>query len=590
MTNELVGISFCSGNAACYIDIIDNPEWGNILLFLRNLFENEFKLLIAQNISYDLKVLGKYNIKPSKDCKLFDTLTAAHLIDENSPKNLKFLAKKYLNKDLKSWEEVVKFGYHSQTFYDYGITDAECAYELFGIFSTLLKSQGLKDLFTDIEMPFQRVKIDLETNGVLVDREKLIELENELRNVLYDLQIKMCESVNIEYAKQMRFDGGEDLLTGINFNSSQQLVKLITKKLGLKITEKTDKGNPSVSDDSLKNLKGKHEFIVLLRAYKKATKLQTSFTTPFPKFIDEDDRIRCNYSNTVAVTGRVTSSKPNLLQLPRKSDEVVIPFEFRSCFVAPIGKKIVVCDYAGQELCWLAEVTQDKNLINDIKKGVDIHLAVANEIFKLRIPQDCLIKTTPYGYSVVREQYKEKRHRAKNGVVFPVIYGKTAYGIAKEFGISQKEAESWLDGLFSLYPDVKKSIAACHKQIDETGEVINWFGRIRRLLSESSTDKSDKYRAYRQGFNFLVQGPSAEQMKKAATSVRNLFNAWNKSSDNWGAKIIIMVYDELVYEINEKYADVSIDFVKDCMQDAVKISVPFTVDSGVGQNYASAKN
>jgi len=323
--------------------------------------------------------------------------------------------------------------------------------------------------------------------------------------------------------------------------------------------------------------KRKLDFIETLLAYKVATKLHTSFVEPFPKFIDSDGRIRCSWHNTVTVTGRVTGSKPNLLQLPRKQDNVMLPFEFRSCFVAPKGKKIVVCDYAGQELCWLGEVTQDQNLINDIKQGVDIHLAVANRIFELKIPKQSLI-TNNSDYPEFRKKYKDLRYRAKNGVVFPVIYGKTAYGIAKDFGISEKEAEGWLDGLFSLYPDVKKSIAACHKQIDETGEVVDWFGRKRRL------DKSlGKYRRYRQGFNFLIQSPSASQIKKASTEVRNLL------IPSRSAKIILMIYDELVYEIDEKFAESSALLAKHTMENCVKTSVPFTVDLGIGDNYASAK-
>ena len=581
LTLDLVGISFSIGNDSCYIDIIDNPEYQNILAFLRNLFEQEFKFLIAHNMSFDLKVLSKHNIFPHPKCKLFCTQTAAHLIDENLPKNLNFLVKKYFHIDLKTWEEVKQHGWHSQAFYAYGATDAYYAYELYKIQHPILKLENLDDLFFDIEMPFQKVKIDLETNGILIDRDKLKQLEKELKQMIWNLKIDMCESADIGFFEQghLEFDKDEkELITELNFNSSQQLVMMITKKLKLKITEETDKGNPSVGEASLKKLRGKHPFIDILRKYKKAIKLYNGFVKPFPNFIQSDERIRCNWHTTVAVTGRVLASKPNLLQLPRKQDEVEIPFEFRSCFIPPEGKKIVVADYAGQELCWLGEVTGDENLINSIIAKKDLHLTTANTIFKLDIPDECLYTDNP-DYMEYRTKYKEQRHIGKNGVNFPLIYGKTAYGIAKEFQISKKEAQGWLDGFFSLYPDVRKSIAECHKEIDENGQVVDWFGRVRRL------DASSIYRAYRQGFNFLVQSPSASQMKIATTQVRSFFDL----HQIWDAKILLMIYDELVYEVDESWVKDSVIEVESIMRDCIKTKVPFTIDIGFGDNYANAK-
>jgi len=593
LTQELVGISFCFNTNSCYIDIIDNPEKEGILDFLRNFFKyKKIDMLIGHNISYDLKVLGKYNIYPHPDCKLFCTQTAAHLINENLPKNLTFLAGKYLSINLKSWNKVKMYGWHSQEFYNYGTEDAESTYKLFQIQYPLLKLQNLTDLFFNVEMPFLKVKIDLETHGILIDKEKLDELKQEMIKIISDLKIKMCDAGDIEYWVETNLMGQKEMIISFNFNSSQQLVNLITNKLNLEIKEQTDNGNPSTSEKSLKQINGQHPFIDLLLQYKKATKLSNAFVEPFHKFIDSDGRIRCSWQNTIAVTGRIICSNPNLLQLPRKNDLIEIPYEFRSCFIAPKGKKIVSMDYVGQELCWLAEVTQDQNLINTIKEGKDLHLTTAKTVFNLDIPDECLKINHP-DYPMFKKKYKKQRHIGKNGINFPLIYGKSSYGIAKDFNITEEEAKRWIDSFFSLYPDVKKSIAACHKQIDETGEVTDWFGRKRRLLSdfptETSTDISNKYRAYRQGFNFLVQSPSASQMKLAATNVKNLFDAWNKSNDNWEAKTILMIYDELVYEINEEYAEVSADFVRDEMEDCVKTSVPFTIEAGIGQNYAETK-
>jgi len=581
LTQEIVGISFSTGLQTCYIDLIDNPEKPQILSFLKDLFSQKISLLIAQNVSYDLKVLKKYGIKLHPETKLFCTQIAAHLIDENLPKNLNFLVEKYFHIVLKKWNDVKTNGFHSQVFYNYGMDDAYYAFELYKVQYPLLQNNNLLDLFFNVEMPFQYVKVDLETNGILIDKEKLNQLQLELKQIIWDLKIKMAQEAGIEYFINTDLLGEKELMININFNSSQQLVSFITNKLGLKIETKTDAGNLSVGKESLKKLKGQHPFIELLRAYNSAETLYNSYVLPFPEYIGSDGRVRCNWHSTVAVTGRVTASKPGLAKLPRANDDIQIPFEFRSCFIAPEGKKIVVGDYAGQELCWLGEVTQDKNLINDIKNGVDIHLAVAKRIFDLNFHSDCLIKNNPE-YPEIKTIYKKERYRAKNGVVFPVIYGKTAYGIAKEFGISKEEAKSWMDGLFSLYPDIKKSIAACHRQIDETGEVVNWFGRIRRFGLR--LDSSDKYRAYRQGFNFLIQGPSAEGIKKAATRIKNY-----TENRNWNVKIILMVYDELVLEVDEWAAELLAESMKWIMENCIKTSVLFTVDYGIGDSYASAK-
>jgi len=578
LTLELVGISFCAPPFVCYIDLWENEEASQILDYLRELFAKEFDVLIGQNISYDLKVIDKYGIFPKEDAVFFDTQVAAHLLNENEPKKLSYLSDRYLDKPMKEWSDVKELGYHSQEFYEYGMNDAKVANDLFRMFYPLLRMNNLLDIFTKVEMPFQRVKVELETHGILIDRDKLPELQEQLLSILNQLQVDMCESAGIEYYYQQNMFDNDTLITDINFGSSPQLVDLIQNKLGLKITVFTDKENPSVGKESLKKLKGQHPFIDLLSTYKKATKLNNSFVATFPDFIDKDDRIRCNWHNTNAVTGRIIATKPNLLQLPRDKAQLDIPFDFRSCFIAPTGKLIVSADYAGQELCWLGEVTGDKNLIRAIKDRKDLHLTTANTIFKLGIPE-CYLYTDHPDYPDIKKKYKDKRYIGKNGVNFPLIYGKTSYGISQEFNISREEAEGWIGGFFSLYPDVKKRIAECHHQIDETAQVVDWFGRIRRL------DVSDLNGAYRQGFNFLIQSPSASQIKLAATAVHNLF----QENPEWDAKFILVIYDELVYEVNEDFAEESANLVVQTMENVVKTRVPFTVEFGIGKSYGESK-
>lgn len=582
MTQELVGVSFCYDNEVCYVDLYESPYFNQLIETIQCHFPS-FKMLIGHNISYDLKVFKKYNILPNSSCIFFCTQVAAHLLDENNPKNINYLAKKHFGMDLGKWEKVREFGYHSQKFYDYGLMDAYVAYKLFLLQHTLLELEGLSDLFFDIEMKFIPIKVGLESEGFFVDQDRMHSLQIQLKGMLDRIQINLCEIADVDYYYQDNFMEGQKLTTGVNFNSSKQLAKLI-KKLGIKIKNKTPGGEPSTSAESLREIKNEHPFIPLLLKYKTLQKLYNTYVFPFPSYIDIDGRIRCNWQNTVAVTGRVTTSKPNLLNLPRKGVDlsdlgVEENFDFRSCFAAPDGKVLVCCDYSGQELCWLGEVSNDPILIKAIADGKDLHLTTANIIFTLNIPDDCLYKSHPK-FHYYKEKFAKERYAGKNGVNFPLIYGKTEFGIAKDFNITKKEAGHWLNGFFQLYPDVKKSIAACHNEVDRMGEVVNWFGRKRRF-----PNKSDIERCYRQSFNFLVQGPSAEQIKLAAIGVQDCFN----QHPEWDAKIVLVVYDEIVYEINEDFYEQSIPLVRSIMENCVKTKVPFTVDVGVGQNYGEAK-
>lgn len=580
MSNELVGMSFCSGTTICYIDIIDNPEKDNILSFIRNLFEEEFTYLIAHNIPFDLKLLSKYNIHPKEDATLFCTQTAAHLVDETAPKNLNDLVARYYRVNLGTWEEASKNGYHSDKFYQYGMDDAKYAYLLHKVLLPKLKVDGCEYLYFNIEGPFQRVIVDLEKDGVLISKDKLAKLQEELNLILFKLQIDLCESAGIDYVIQPHlYDDEREIIPAVNFNSSKQVAKVIQDTLGIEITEKTKKGAPSVNKESLKSLKGLHKFIDILRIYNLSSTLNDSYVSKFGNYICDDGRVRCNWNNTIAVTGRLTASKPGLAKLPRKDADIKIPFEFRSCFIPPKGKKIVCADFAGQEICWLGEVTKDENLINAIKNKKDLHLTTAKKIFDLPIPDQCLY-TDHHDYEKFKKKYKEQRHIGKNAINFPLIYGKTAFGISRTFNIPEKEAQKWLDSFFELYPDVKRTIDKCHRKVDKDKSVRDWFGRVRRF-----DEDVNKYEAYRQSFNFLIQAPSASQLKKASIAVRNLF----RNKPEWDAKIVLMIYDEIVYEIKEEYAEESKYLVKELMENAIETNVPFTVEIGIGDNYAEAK-
>lgn len=572
---QIVGISFCNGESACYIDLYENPEYLNIVRFLQRKFKFDIKKLIAHNIPFDLKVIYQQLFVFLVTDQIFCTQTAAHLINENEPKGLKYLAHKYLNiplKDIKKWDEV-NSDYHSEEFYKYALNDVIWTWQLHEIFDKELVWQGLDKLFFDIEMPFQFVLRDLAIDGVLVDQNKIADFNKELQQIIFDLQLKMVKSAGLKYGIQCNlFDGSKEILTK-NFNSSNQLVDIITKNIGLDITEETPTGKLSVGKLSMLKLKGKHEFIDLLDKYKKAKKLLNGFIEPLPDYICKDGRVRTSFNNTVAVTGRLSSSKPNLQQLPKSNK----PIDFRSCFIAPKGKQLIVADYIGQELRVLAEVSKDENLIKAFENNYDLHLRTANNIFQLNIPDSYLVDSY-IGYKELRKKFDEQRDIGKNGVNYPIVYGKTDRGLALDFNISVEKAQKWLAGFHNLYPDVKKAMNQTKGEVIYQKGVRHGLGRKRRFIDISN-------KAFRQAFNFMIQGFCADLFRLAAIKVREL----SLKNLDWGLKLVLLVHDEIVMECNERYVKRAIPKIKEAMEGAVKICVDLPVDIGVGGNYSEAK-
>jgi len=577
---QIVGISFCNGESACYIDLYQNADTEIIQAFLSRKFKNDIKKLIAHNIPFDLKVLDncldfgfEYRIEVTN--QIFCTQTAAHLINENEPKNLKYLAHKYLNipeNEIKQWEQV-NSDFHSEEFYKYALNDPIWTWQLYKIFDKELRWQSLDDLFFKVEMPFQFVLRDLEINGVLVDQSRIIECKKELQKVLFDLKLKLINAAGLKYGIQCNlFDGSKEILTA-NLNSPKQLTNIITKRLGLEITEKTPGGKLSVGKLSMLKLKGKHEFIDLLDKYKKARKLYDAFVEPFPNHICKDGRVRTSFHNTVAVTGRLSSSNPNLQQLPKSNE----PIDIRSCFVAPKGKKLIVTDYSGQELRGLAEVSEDENLIKAFEKGYDLHLRTANNIFNLAIPDSSLV-STHREYTKLKEKYDKERHIGKNGVNFPICYGKTTYGLALDFNISEEEAQKWINGFLNLYPDVRKAMAKTKKQVIYQKEVRHGLGRKRRFIDITN-------KAFRQAFNFLIQGLCSDILRIATVRLRQLF----LDNPEWDAKLVLLVHDEVISEVKDQYVEIAAKRIKETMEGAYQMVVDLPVEIGIGQNYSESK-
>lgn len=574
---KLNGLSVCNGEEACYFDI-SNLELSSVSIYLRQLFLS-FEKLIAHNIPYDLKVLNRFNIVSPKEIthKIFDTMTAAHLIDENGPKGLKDLVLVHgiaKNNEVKTWKQISKYSTSSKEFYDYAINDAIWTWQLHEIFGVKLKQQNLLDLFFTIEMPFQFVLVEMESNGITLDLEKIQELRKRMFALKIEYESKMLKLLGLQHTIQQTLFGDSEYISPVNFNSSPQLIKII-EGFGLTLPFLTKTEQKSVDKATLLYLSGQHLFIDLLKDYRTVEKLLNGFLDKLPNHICLDGRIRASFNNTGTATGRLSSNDPNMQQLPKNKKSVGA--NIRECFIASPGKKIIVGDYSGQELRVLTEVTQDSNLIKCFLKGGDIHLATTNKVLKLGIPNEALFDSHK-DYESYKLKFKTERDSIKNKVVFPIVYGTTAIGVSKSLGISETKAQNYIDGFFELYPRVKKVWFDTVKQVKTYNYVKNLVGRKRRFTEITGY-------AFRQAFNFKVQGFSADMIRLASILILGEII----KHPEWGMDFLLIVHDEVVLEANEQFAEEAKKLIKHCMETAVKFCIPVVADVGVGFNYADGK-
>jgi len=421
--------------------------------------------------------------------------------------------------------------------------------------------------------------MDMKINGALIDQNAIKGLRAKLQAIIDKLEIAMYEAGNISY-----ICGGVDgqthnMVSNINLNSPAQLSELLLS-LGVKLTEKTKpsklypKGQYSTKKVVLESVRNQHEFVGLLLDYRKAISLMNKFLKPLPEFVQEDGRIRTNFHNTVAVTGRLSSSKPNLQQLPKDNTG---PLPLRQVIIAPPGRKLICSDYSGQELRVLAHVSKDPTMIQAFKDKLDVHLMVANIFFDLGIPQEALLTTHP-DFKMYRKKFKAERDKIK-AVNFGLAYGKGAYGFSKDWNISQDEAQQFIDDYFNRFSKIKESIDKCTNELQHHKQVRTILGRVRRF------DYVTK-RAIRQAYNFLIQSPSADMMKAAAGDVRKLCLQYPE----WDCRLVLSVHDELVFEVKKIYAEEAAKEIKYTMEQAIKLCIPLTIDIGVGDNYGQAKS
>lgn len=577
---KLTGISLSDGNTTLYIPIGLGGDDKTKISIVGNYLLN-CKRLVAHNWVFDAAVFYKYGIDLS-GIKRFDTMIAHHLIDENDRHGLKHLVRTVLNKEVSDFDS--KLSHYDKRFYEYALDDSINTWLLYKEFLPIIQNETFKNLFFNIEMPFQNVLLEMKVEGVLIDQKKLLVQRKKLQSEILRLQTELYDILGERYTIQMSIAGDSStVVSNLNLNSGQQLAEIIYKRLGLEVKEWTKGGSPGTGVEALKHHK-EHPFIQALLKYKIASKLYNAFISErgqIQRNLEIDGKVRTDFKDTGAKTGRLSSSNPNIQQLPKPKE--YSPVKARELFIAPAGYKMFSCDYSGQEVAVAAQISKDPTLVKSLRNGYDMHLAVARQFYNLDIPEECLSKENE-DYDSYKEKYKDSRSKAKT-ITFGLLYGKEAYGFSKDFGITEDEAQKIVDDYFSGMPVLKQSIEDSHKELTENGFVTILSGRKRRFIKNEKFGNYDRS-SYRECYNSKVQGFSADMIRAA------MVNAYHrkKNKEHLGLKTVMTVHDEAVYICKEEHVEEATTLVKKAFEDVCKkFVVPVRADVDVGENYGNAK-
>lgn len=466
------------------------------------------------------------------------------------------LALKYLGHKAISYEEVAGKGAKQLRFDQipvdkaaaYAAEDAEITLQLHNTLFPLIP-ESIQSVFTDIEMPLVTVLADIERRGVLIDSMTLEKHGNRLK-----------ERINALEQEALQLAGRP-----FNLNSPKQLQEILFDSHKLPIIAKTPTGQPSTAESVLQELAYDYRLAAVILEYRSLTKLVSTYIDTLPKKINPKTlRVHTSYNQAVTATGRLSSSEPNLQNIPIRSEEGRL---IRTAFIAPENFLILAADYSQIELRIMAHLSQDENLLKAFALGWDIHAATASEIFQ-----------TP-----LDEVSSEQRRRAK-AVNFGLIYGMSSFGLAKQIGVERQDAQYYIDTYFQRYPKVLEYMNRTREQAHQFGYVETLFGR-RLYLPEINTRNMVRQKAAeRTAINAPMQGTAADIIKKAMIAIAK----WQNEQKNPPANMIMQVHDELVFEVYDKEVESSKKMIRELMEHAVKLSVPLVVSIGTGTNWDAA--
>ncbi|KHT41535.1 DNA polymerase I [Vibrio sinaloensis] len=565
MVANLVGLSFATQEGvAAYVpvahDYLDAPQqldrdW--VLAQLKPILEDDTQAKVGQNLKYDASVLARYGIE-MKGIK-HDTMLASYVYNSVGGKHdMDSLALRFLQHSCISFEQIAGKGKKQLTFNQieldqaspYAAEDADVTLRLHNrIMANIEKDEQLKAIYEEIEVPLVPVLSRIERTGVLIDDMKLAAQSQEIAQRLDELEQKAYEIAEQEF----------------NMNSPKQLQALLFDKMGLPVIKKTPSGTPSTNEEVLQELALDYPLPKLILEYRGLAKLKSTYTDKLPKMINpETGRVHTSYHQAVTATGRLSSTDPNLQNIPIRNDE---GRRIRQAFIAPHGYKIMAVDYSQIELRIMAHLSGDKALLDAFQQGKDIHAATAAEIMGTTIDQVS----------------SEQRRRAK-AVNFGLIYGMSAFGLAKQLGIPRGEAQDYMNTYFERYPGVMQYMEDTRSAAAEQGYVETIFGRRLHLPEIKSRNGMRRKAAERAAINAPMQGTAADIIKKAML----LVDEWIQAEGDGRVKLLMQVHDELVFEVQESALTEIESKVQQLMESAAALDVPLVAEAGHGDNWDQA--
>ncbi|MFA0426657.1 DNA polymerase I [Vibrio sp. 10N.222.51.C5] len=565
MVANLVGLSFATEEGvAAYVpvahDYLDAPQqldrdW--VLEQLKPILEDDAQAKVGQNLKYDMSVLARYGIE-MKGIK-HDTMLASYVFNSVGGKHdMDSLALRFLQHSCISFEQIAGKGKKQLTFNQielgeaspYAAEDADVTLRLHNrLMENIEQDEKLKAIYEEIEVPLIPVMSRIERTGVFIDDMLLGAQSQEIAVRLDELEQKAYEIAEQEF----------------NMNSPKQLQAILFEKMGLPVIKKTPSGAPSTNEEVLQELALDYPLPKLIIEYRGLAKLKSTYTDKLPKMINaETGRIHTSYHQAVTATGRLSSTDPNLQNIPIRNEE---GRRIRQAFVAQHGWKILAVDYSQIELRIMAHLSGDKALLEAFQQGKDIHAATAAEIIGVDIE------------SVTTEQ----RRRAK-AVNFGLIYGMSAFGLAKQLGIPRGEAQHYMDTYFERYPGVMQYMEDTRSAASEQGFVETIYGRRLHLPEIQSRNGMRRKAAERAAINAPMQGTAADIIKKAML----LVDEWIQAEGDGRVKLLMQVHDELVFEVEESSLAEIESKVQELMESAAELEVPLVAEAGHGDNWDQA--
>jgi len=564
MHAELVGISLClQAGEACYIPVAhkyeDAPrqlDKAAVLAALKPVLEDPSIGKIGQNIKYDAHIFISEGIRMRG--LAHDTMLESYVLNSTASRhNMDALAKFYLNKETIHYEDIAGKGAKQKTFdlieietaSAYAAEDADITMQLHEVLGARLREDDrLNSVYSEIEMPLVDILLEVERNGVLIDRDMLRIQGKEIDQKLSKIELEIYQLAGEVF----------------NLSSPKQIQAILFEKLELPVLRKTPKGQPSTAEDVLEELGRDYEIPALLLEHRSLNKLMSTYIDKLPQEINpQTGRVHTSYQQAVASTGRLSSTSPNLQNIPIRTAE---GRRIREAFVAPENYQILALDYSQIELRIMAHLSADESLLNAFARGLDVHRATAAEVFGAEL-----------------EQVSADERRAAKAINFGLIYGMSAFGLGKQLNIGRNEAQQYVDTYFERYPGVKRYMEETKQRARDQGYVETVFGRRLYLPDINARNANVRQYAERTAINAPMQGSAADIIKRAMIRVQGWLRA-----EQPDCKMIMQVHDELVFEVEQSEVDRCRDEIAGLMTSAASLEVALEVDAGVGRNWHEA--